>query len=113
MDTFQKRMGLIGNGARLIIPISCTNRGSFPAEVQDFQDFDFSPFTSTIRKYWESERAIEADQLVKRVAEVIALVVNAPPPRDRGWPVSDPRQFLPDLVKMAPLGNRQPRLGAA
>lgn len=89
---------------RLIVPIKFWDGDSFPKEAQRVQQLDLSDYSGTIAGFWETRRADEVEQLIKKFAPMLARAVANAPPYDPNWPVEI---GIPDGP---PTGGRLPRL---
>jgi hypothetical protein len=86
----------------LVAPASYFDGATFPADAKQRQFLDFSEFTSTMPKFWETELAVrfEAERL-RPYARDLAGIIRAAPPYDAGFPVfeaSDQQVQSEDII---------------
>lgn len=72
----------------LIMPASFFDGRNFPAKAKERQFADFSPYTSSLPKFWDTHLAVEfEDALLKQFAKDLALLVRNAPPYDPTFPL--------------------------
>ena len=89
----ERRLGLGPYG--LIAPVRFHDGSHFPEEASQVQSADFSAYTSTIPAFWQSQRAVEFEDLLKGFSRAVAQVVIRTPPFQADWPVVE-AEPLPD-----------------
>ena len=84
--TFEAREGLYH--LDLVIPASYHDGESFPIEAKARQWVDFSNYTSTFARFWETESAVQfEDRYLKRFARDTATRIRNAPPFDPNFPL--------------------------
>jgi hypothetical protein len=75
-------------GVDLILPATIHDGDYFPNEAKSKQYDDFSEYTSTIRTFWETERADEFEhQKLKSFARDLAALIRNTPPYSDNFPL--------------------------
>ncbi len=84
--TFVEREKL--SSSELVMPAAYFDGESFPPKALNKQFMDFSEFTSTMPKFWETELAVtfEAKGL-RRFAHDLADMIRKAPPYDDAFPI--------------------------
>jgi hypothetical protein len=79
----------------LVAPIKCHDGEYFPLEARNIQQFDLSQYWYTVPNFWETIRAVEADESMKRFVRHLAIIVNRAPSFNPTWRVVEahPEQF--------------------
>jgi hypothetical protein len=77
-----------GGNCSLVFPIKLHDGLWFPREAQETQQLDLSAYAATTRAFWQSQRADELDQIIrKRLAPALAKVVAEAPDYEDDWPI--------------------------
>jgi hypothetical protein len=98
-QTFRKREELTNqNSHGLIVPMRFHDGDHFPEEARNIQWIDVAPYNSTLSAFWSSERALELEELLKKVARTVAARIVFAPPFDATWPVVEVK--APTLLKI-------------
>jgi len=89
----EKQAGLQSGG--LVAPIKCHDGEYFPIEARSIQQFDLSQYWYTVSNFWETLRAVEADESLKKFAKHLAIIVHRAPSFNPNWRVieASPEQF--------------------
>lgn len=86
--TFLEREKIIKLEAHgLIAPLRFHDGEHFPPEARAVQWVDVTDYTSTIRAFWDSQKAIELETILKSFAHSVANVVRQAPPFSKDWPI--------------------------
>jgi hypothetical protein len=59
----------------------------FPPEARIVEWTDVAEYASTIRAFWDSQKAIELEVKLKSFAHSVATIVNQAPPFNPDWPI--------------------------
>jgi hypothetical protein len=93
--SFRERERVANLPDGLIAPIKFHDGEHFPPEAQKRQWVDVSKYAFTFPAFWETERALELEDLLKDLAkDVSRMIANAPAFRPN-WPVVDRPNLLP------------------
>lgn len=72
----------------LVMPASYFDGEAFPARATAKQFLDFSEYTSTMPKFWETEPAVRFEaELLRPFARDLAAMIRSAPDFDDGFPV--------------------------
>jgi len=81
----EQKIGLESHG--LVAPIRFHDGEHFPEEAKKVQYADFADFTSTSPAFWQTQRAVDCESLLKNFAPSVANLVKRVPPFQPDWPV--------------------------
>jgi hypothetical protein len=72
----------------LVMPASYFDGETFPPDAKAKQFLDFSKFTSTMPKFWDTATAVDFEnQVLKPFARDLATLIRNAPPYQDGFPV--------------------------
>jgi len=94
----ERSLGLDTHG--LIAPVKFHDGEYFPPEAASVQWADFSLYTATVRAFWDSQRAVEFDPILKGFAQSVAAVVRRAPPFRPDWPAVEAEPLPPPAVAL-------------
>lgn len=81
----ERKLGLESHG--LIAPVRFHDGEYFPPEAEKVQWADFADYTATLPAFWQSQRAVEFEQVLKKFAGSVAGLVRRAPPFQADWPI--------------------------
>jgi TIR domain len=61
---------------------------SFPAIYRTLQAYDFTKFTSTAARFWESDKGMAFEEIIQQFAEQVAKKIKSAPPPSKDFPAS-------------------------
>jgi hypothetical protein len=72
----------------LVVPASFFDGDTFPSEAKERQFMNFSDFTSTMPRFWDTDSAVQFEEkLLKPFAKDLARMIRAAPPYDETFPI--------------------------
>jgi len=84
--TFLQREQLAGRN--LVAPASYFDGETFPPEAAAIEYEDFSPFASTMPRFWDTESAVKfEDSKIRPFARDLARMITQAPPYDATFPI--------------------------
>jgi hypothetical protein len=94
----ERKLGLGPQG--LIAPVRFHDGEYFPEEAANVQWADFANYTATTPAFWQSQRAVEFEEVLKRFASSVAGLVRRAPPFQPDWPVVEACPMKPPIVPL-------------
>ena len=92
----EQKLGLGTHG--LIAPVRFHDGEYFPEEAANVQWADFAGYTATTPVFWQTQRAVEFEDVLKRFASSVAGLVRRAPPFQSDWPLVEARPLeLPNV----------------
>lgn len=102
--TFVQREALIGTP--LIAPASYFDGSTFPERAKNTQCIDFSPFASTMPRFWDTECAVDFEPVLRKFAQALANLIKSAPDHD-DFPIYEAKpvdvQLEGDITRIADL----------
>jgi hypothetical protein len=84
--TFVERSRLCNS--RLVMPAAYFDGQNFPADARSIAHLDFSEYTSTMPRFWNTKSAVRFEkECIKPFASDIAEIIRRAPPYDDAFPV--------------------------
>jgi hypothetical protein len=84
----------------LIAPVRYHDGEYFPQEAAVVQWADFSNYTATVSAFWDSQRAVEFDEILRGFAGSVATVVRRAPSFQPDWPLVEVDPTEPPSVAL-------------
>jgi hypothetical protein len=94
----EQKLGLEAHG--LIAPVRFHDGEYFPEEAAKVQWTDFAEYTATVPAFWQSQRAVEFEPLLKGFARSVATVVRRAPPFQPDWPIVEGQPGEPPTIQL-------------
>lgn len=85
----ERRVNLGSHG--LIAPVRFHDGEWFPAEAQQIQSLDLTPYAYTLPAFWNSPRALELEDQIKILANSVAKIIERVPAFRPNWPIIESR----------------------
>ncbi|HLK69015.1 MAG TPA: toll/interleukin-1 receptor domain-containing protein [Bryobacteraceae bacterium] len=87
----------------LIAPLRFHDGDDFPDEARVVQWEDVEPFANTLPAFWDSQRAIGLEDVLKRFAKRVARIIQEAPPFQENWPLVEVPDLGPPRIRLARL----------
>lgn len=94
----EERLGLAAHG--LIVPAKFHDGEYFPREATDIQFADFAKYAATIPAFWQSQRAVEFEDLLRPFAHSVAAAVRRAPAFSPDWPIVEAEPYREPVVQL-------------
>ncbi len=102
--SFLEREKLLGlKSHRLIAPLRFHDGEHFPEEAQNVQWHDVAPYALTLPVFWQTPRALELEDELKKFVKKLAEIIRYAPPFDAAWPVVEAKGESPPKIELARL----------
>lgn len=94
-ETFRGRQEIVHKA--LVAPLRFCDGQYFHPDAKQVETIDVSDFTSTVVSFWESQKAIQLDEILRKtVAPRLSAMIASAPEFSPGWPVAEePKELTP------------------
>lgn len=84
----------------LIAPVRFHDGEYFPTDAAAIQSCDVSSYTATLPAFWQTQRAVEFEDVLKTFAHSVAAMIRRAPPFRPDWPIVEAPPLDPPVVPL-------------